>query len=140
MPAPNIRFYAVSIHNFAASTVILEEFRHALERARKGEAIPSRVVVQTYDALSTILATARALLADVAADSTVYGALTEEVANLLRDDVLAQHCANGRDVMAKAITAEIAALGLHLDRQKGDEVSDVGEAKNILARIAKGGA
>ena len=141
MPAPNIQFYACSIHNFAASTIALEEFRHAIERVREGEAVPGGVVAQTYDALSTMIDTARALLADVAAaDGTVYGALTEEVTNLLRDGVLAQHCANGRDVMVEAITAEIGALGLYLDRQKGDEVSDATEAKNALARIAKGGA
>lgn len=140
MPAPNLQFYACSIHNFAASNIVLEEFRHALERAREGEAIPGGVVAQTYDALSTMLDTARALLADVAvADGTVYGALTEEVANLLRDGVLTQHCTDERDIMVEAITAEIVALGCYLDEQKSNEVSDVTEAKNALARIAKGG-
>lgn len=140
MPAPNIRFYAVSIHNFAASTVILEELQHAVERARNGEGISDVVILQTRDALSTMVDAARAMLAaTVAAGGVRYDDLAAEVADILVS-AGPTHCAKGRDLLTVAVTREVAALETFLLGQKLDSVSDVTEAKNALARIAKGGA
>lgn len=141
MPAPDLQFYATSIHNFAASTIILAELQHAVERARNGEVIPGAVILQAGDALSTVVDAARAMLADVVVAGTVtYDDLAAEVANVLASGVAQQHCEGSYALLVEAVAHEVAALERHLAKQKEDTVLDVTEAKEVLARIAKRGA
>lgn len=142
MPSPNLRFYAVCLHNFAAACLVRQAAKAALTEDLSADDYKG-YVTEMCEALSAILDNARPLFADaVKAGFVAMEALPAELADITEGvRSLPPPAAGCPDLLVKEIAMELAALRAHITEEgaeaRADLVPSLAEAQAVLDSIAK---